>query len=252
MWANRMPRGVLPVKLKPGPEVDTNRLVYTDPDDFLDLIRFLERNYFCRSNYFCINKTPLFSIFDSTFFVRQLGVDQTKQAIKKARKLMVDMGYRGLHIIAINPAANFIHCYKEIGFDSLSHYVWLPEWKGDYLQDYRELTQKRSAEWLNFQQSSDMPYFASISPGWDASPRAESYKTLRPKKYPWWPIVTDEDPELFCNFLKKAIRFSHEQNDPPIIFIASWNEWSEGHYLEPDTRHGTDWLKAVQEAKPNA
>ncbi|MCP4985149.1 MAG: hypothetical protein GY928_03480 [Colwellia sp.] len=43
MWANRMPRGVLPVKLATGTDIDPARLVYTDPEDFLRLIRFLEK-----------------------------------------------------------------------------------------------------------------------------------------------------------------------------------------------------------------
>ena len=28
--------------------------------------------------------------------------------------------------------------------------------------------------------------------------------------------------------------------------IASLNEWSEGHYLEPDERFGTEMLEAVR------
>ena len=66
MWANRMPRGVLPVKHKPGPGIDPGRLVYTDPDDFVELIKFLEERYFSRSNYLRIDGMPLFSIFDSS------------------------------------------------------------------------------------------------------------------------------------------------------------------------------------------
>jgi len=31
--------------------------------------------------------------------------------------------------------------------------------------------------------------------------------------------------------------------------IASLNEWSEGHMIEPDTRFGTGWLEAVRAAR---
>jgi len=30
------------------------------------------------------------------------------------------------------------------------------------------------------------------------------------------------------------------------VFVASLYEWSEGHYLEPDTRFGLGWIEAVR------
>jgi hypothetical protein len=71
----------------------------------------------------------------------------------------------------------------------------------------------------------------------------------RVKRYPWWPVVVGESPDLFRDFLQSAIRFSRENNLYDLTFIASWNEWSEGHYLEPDERTGTGWLEAVRNAK---
>jgi hypothetical protein len=31
--------------------------------------------------------------------------------------------------------------------------------------------------------------------------------------------------------------------------ISSWNEWSEGHYLEPDQKYGFGWLEQVRKGK---
>ena len=64
--------------------------------------------------------------------------------------------------------------------------------------------------------------------------------------------MVNEDPELFYDFLGRAIRYTKEFNNPQLSFIASWNEWSEGHYLEPDKRFGTAWLEAVRKAKQDA
>lgn len=249
MWANRMPRGVLPVKLNSGPVIDPTRLVYTDSEDFVRLIRFLEEKYFRRNNYFQIEGKPLFSIFDSTFFLRQLGLKLAAESIQQAREYLSRKGYRGLHLMAINPASSLIGEFKNVGFDSVSHYVWLPDWKGGYQQDYAGLIEKRCSEWEGFASQSYLSYFPSVSPGWDATPRAAEYGHERPRRYPWWPVVVGEHPSLFSRFLRKAIRYTRKHNHPELFFIASWNEWSEGHYLEPDTRFGTAWLEAVRKEK---
>ncbi|MDR4506764.1 MAG: glycoside hydrolase family 99-like domain-containing protein [Candidatus Brocadiaceae bacterium] len=252
MWANRMPRGVLPVRYEQGTEIDPGRLVYTDPEDFMDLIRYLEERYFFRRNYFRIHDKPLFSIFDSSFFLRQMGIKKASHVIHQARSYLREKGYPGLHLMAINPAPALIAEFIYAGFDSVSHYVWLPDWKGSFLQDYSVITGRRSREWEGFAGKSELPYFPSVSPGWDATPRGETYGNCKPQRYPWSPVVIHEHPKLFSDFLGKAIRYTKKRNNPPLCFIASWNEWSEGHYLEPDRRFGTAWLEAVRKEKGNA
>ena len=249
MWANRMPRGVLPIKLNPGPEIEPSRFVYTDPDDFLDMIKFVEEKYFSRSNYFKINGIPMLSIFDSTFFLRQLGTDRAYDAVRRVKGYILKKGYPGLHLMAINPATAMIENFKKVGFDSASHYVWLPDWKGKYRQDYGELIKRRSSEWEGFANRSGLMYFPSVSPGWDATPRGVLHGSHKPRQYPWWPVVEGEEPALFSNFLGRAFRYTKKYNNPQLCFIASWNEWSEGHYVEPDKRFGTAWLEAVRKEK---
>lgn len=249
MWANRMPRRVLPVKRTRGMEIHPARLVYTDPEDFLSLIRFLAEHYFVRPNYFRLDGRLLFSIFDSTFFVRQLGPETARESIRTARRFLSDQGLPALHLMALNPAPRLIGDLARIGFDSASHYVHLPEWKGEYLQDYRPLALLRREEWPGLLHRAGIAYFPSVSPGWDATPRGAVHGGRRVKRYPWWPVVVGESPDLFRDFLQSAIRFSRENNLYDLTFIASWNEWSEGHYLEPDERTGTGWLEAVRNAK---
>jgi hypothetical protein len=250
MWANRMPRRVLPVRRADLPVIEEARLVRSDVDDFVALVTFVAERYFARPNYLTVGGRSYFSIFDTSFFLRELGLAAAREAIARARDALRTRGARDLHLAAIEPGGDVIGLLREVGFDSVTNYVLLPDWKGPYLQDYAEQAARAAARWSTFASQSSLPYMPSVSPGWDATPRGADFGLARPTKYPWWPVVVGERPELFREALERAVRFARtELADDALVFIASLNEWSEGHYLEPDTRFGNGWLEAVRGAK---
>ena len=249
MWANRMPRRVLPVRRVDVPVIEADRLVPSDVDDFVRFVSYIAERYFTRPNYLRVGGAPYLSIFDSTFFLRELGIEGAKQAVSAARAWLRDHGFPGLHLVAIDPAADVAPALAHVGFDSVTHYVLLPIWKGPFLQDYAERALARSLEWSQFARISGLPYAPSVSPGWDASARGADFGTARPDKYPWSPVVTGEHPELFADALRRAARFANEAPvGDGLVMVASLNEWSEGHYLEPDDRFGMGWFDAVRAA----
>lgn len=249
MWANRMPRRVLPVKSTGPPTITSDRLVPTDVEDFVALIQMVARTYFKRPNYLTVGGVPYFSIFDSTFFVRELGPEWAREAITRAREWLRSNGFPGMHLAAIEPNMEVLPVIASLGFDSVTHYVNLPVWKGPPIQDYREAASARAESWSQWSLGSGLPYMPSVSPGWDASPRAADFGGTRPDKYPWSPVIVGEDPELFSEALGRATRHKVPLDDS-LVMVASLNEWSEGHYLEPDSQHGEGWLKAVRAARP--
>jgi Glycosyltransferase WbsX len=247
MWANRMPRRVLPVRRADLPVIDGTRRVKTDAEDFVELIAYLAERYFRRDNYVRVAGTPYFSIFDSTFFLRELGIEQATAAIAAARRWLAEHGFAGMHLAAIDPALDVVGDLAAIGFDSVTHYVFLPEWKGPRLQPYDACARARAEQWHGFAQRSGLPYMPAVAPGWDASPRAADFGKERPHKYPWSPVVVDEHPQLFHDALGRGASYlSTHGDDESLLLVASLNEWSEGHYLEPDERFGTGWLEAVR------
>lgn len=248
MWANRLPRRVLPVSRADLPVIDPARRVPSDREDFVQLIDYLAARYFARPSYATVGGKPYFSIFDTSFFLRELGLAEAACAIRDARALLAARGFPGLHLAAIEPARDLAPKLAALGFDSVTHYVHLPDWKGPFRQRYDDAAAARAREWPDFARRCALPYFPSVSPGWDATPRGQDFGEARPKKYPWWPVVEGEHPDQFRAALARALAFARD-SAAPLAFIASWNEWSEGHYLEPDERFGEGWLEAVRGAR---
>lgn len=250
MWANRMPRKVMPVKDATARLIDPSRLVYTDPADFLEFVTFIADRYFVEPDYFRVNGACYLSIFDTAFFIRQLGPELATTTIRQARQFLETRSMK-LHLAAIDPIPEHQPLLKAIGFDSVTHYVFLPDWGGDYLQDFNSCAALREDQWRHYQPATGLPYVPSVTPGWDATPRAVDYGQAKPGRYPWSPILTGTSPQAFGDFLAHAADFAlRESSFPhPMVMISSWNEWSEGHYLEPDQKNGFAWLEAVRNVR---
>jgi hypothetical protein len=250
MWANRMPRKVLPVKDPDAQIVTPGRLVHTDPDDFLAFIQFIATRYFEHPNYYNYLGGAYLSVFDTNFFIRQLGPELAQAAIQNAREWLSVNGFDDIHLVAIDPIPEFRPLLKTIGFDSVTHYVYLPEWKGAGRQDYQTCCNDRSLEWPIFSQETGLPYVPSVSPGWDATPRGCDYSNKRLDRYPWHPVVVDSSPRVFGDMLEKAAMHAHGQSQAdPMVMIASWNEWTESHCIEPGEREGDAYLRCVRNLK---
>jgi hypothetical protein len=82
--------------------------------------------------------------------------------------------------------------------------------------------------------------------GWDSSPRTVQSDMFENIGYPFTPVITGNTPEAFKEALLKAKQFLDEKKTK-IFNINSWNEWTEGSYLEPDFNHKMAYLQALKE-----
>lgn len=55
-------------------------------------------------------------------------------------------------------------------------------------------------------------------------------------------------PEKFKKYFSELVKNTKEHYNTDMIFVFAWNEWAEGGYLEPDTRNGWGYLKAIKES----
>jgi len=84
-------------------------------------------------------------------------------------------------------------------------------------------------------------YFVHSSVGWDQNPRLPPSSVAS--------TVLGSSPEKFEASLRRVKDWSDKntpQGYPHLITINSWNEWTEGSYLEPDEKFGFGYLNAVK------
>jgi hypothetical protein len=224
-----------------------------DRAEFENLCERVIDRYFGRSSYHRIDGKPVFAIYDLPTLVGGLGgAEETRAALDWFRERAADAGHDGLHLQAIlrkefstdvtGIPGDSDHVQQDVidklGFDSLTHYQWchLATPKGEY-SDWGEQAME---EWERIDEQYSAPYFPHVSIGWDNNPRFEGEKEN---------VITGNEPEEFERFLAEAREFVDDHPDqPPLVTINSWNEWSESSYLEPDERYGYAYLEAVQDA----
>ena len=77
--------------------------------------------------------------------------------------------------------------------------------------------------------------FKSCFVGWDNSARKGKNSM----------IVKNSSPKKFENYLERLVKQDRKDCSEEFIVINAWNEWSEGAYLEPDTKNEYGFLEAI-------
>ena len=212
-------------------------------------VRVIER-YFTHPSYYTIDGKPVFSIYDIKNLIDGLGgVPQTQKAFAWFREECEHRGLKGLHLQLVrqNPhipnlsgidgKSIFVDdLTKLLGFDSTTHYQFahmcpINRDHGEIVRDVQSVYRTSG--------KGDIPYFPHISVGWDNNPRFIKSNDN---------ITLNNPPEAFKQALESAKNYADEHPDqPPLITINSWNEWTESSYLLPDLLYGYGYLEAIRD-----
>lgn len=211
--------------------------------------RLIER-YFKHPNYYTIDGKPVFMVYDQQNLLQGLGgIQATREAFDWFRERAVQAGLPGLHLqmctyrqtfnfsgVDGNKVTTSKELVEQVGFDSLSHYQYAQFTNID--RDYAAVMPEVIKEWQRVDAEYDVPYFPHVSLGWDNNPRHQVFKPG---------VTTNNTPAEIEKALQAAKDFvDAHPNQPPLVTINSWNEWTESSYLEPDDLYGYGYLEAVK------
>jgi hypothetical protein len=259
MWANHDWVNIFPLKRSTDVTLLTNGP--TPRESFDRATEYMIDKYFGHPSYLRVEGKLYFSIYELGSLIKGLGgVEQTRVALNAFRERVREAGLGELNLnavvwgIQILPTETQINDPKQLvealGFDSVTSYVWvhhtpLTEYPTLSYPDY---AQKSINYWDVLQGEHSLPYYPNVSMGWDSTPRTVQSDTHANIGYPYTPILVDNTPEEFKKALEAVKDYLDKGNlSTPIVTVNSWNEWTEGSYLEPDTVHGMGYLEAIKE-----
>jgi len=258
MWANHDWLEIHPYKR--GSE---RKVLYpgaVTPETFDKICDHVIRSYFLHPSYWRIDGRPYFSFYDLTTLLESFGsVGATRAALDRFRAKAVAAGLPGLHLNAVvwgrpilpgeKKPADAVQLVKDLGFDSVTSYVWIHHVALPKLQtDYNDVRDAYFRYWNEAERKFSVPYFPNVTMGWDSSPRACQDDPFGNFGYPFTNTIHGNTPERFKEALAMAKRrLLSEPGGPRVLNINCWNEWTEGSYLEPDERNGMKYLEAVRD-----
>ena len=236
------------------------------PETFFKATEYCIKHYFIHPNYMRLNGGLYFSIYNLTGMVNSMGgMEKTRELFDdfRLRVKKAGLGELNLNAVGLENAANLPLIgstfdlsasgvdgfLMALGIDSRSGHSWTWEKENTSFPfcDYEELALRNMAKYEHFSADFKLPYNPVVLMGWDVSPRTIQSEIYENVGYPFTSIFSDNTPDKF----EKVLRHAHEfiqsgKFTGNMLAIHSWNEWTEGAYIEPDTEYGYAYLEAVK------
>jgi hypothetical protein len=253
MWANHDWYNLMPARLDRQEQSFLYKGTYS-ASEFGRITDYIVEHYFRDPQYFQLDGSPYFSIYELNNLVERMGgLEVATEAFKRFREKVRAAGLRDLHLNAVawglQSAKDPKELIRALEVRSVTSYTWIHHFELQSFPtvDYASALQAAPAFWKEAAEKFGVTYEPDVSMGWDPSPRTCQSDTFQHSDYPYTSILVNNTPELFQQGLRKAKAYLDGlANGPRVLNINSWNEWTEGSYLEPDTAHGKAYLDSIQ------
>ncbi len=255
MWCNHDPIYVHPASRRHGRDVLLPGEL--TPQAIRNGTEYYIKNYFWRENYLRVDGKIYFVFWDVTKLIKSLGgTDGVRLVMDDFRDRVRKAGLGELYLasnIGLVPGAEeedrekFNHSLTACGFDGCVRYSW--PLRGDMFpaEPYDLFVEDGIQTFAKDAALCDCPTNITVSSGWDCSPRTVQSEIYENIGYPWTTVVTGSVPEKYEAALRAAKEFAgSDRYTGHFITLTTWNEWTEGNYLEPSEQYGYGFLEAVK------
>ena len=239
MWANHDWKNYFPASSpESAPMLITQEY---SVEDCVRAVRYAIDHYFHAPNYWRIGNEPVFAIFDLPGLLKKLGEDTARRAFDLMREETRKAGFGDLHLQWSQSGGSMAGKLDRLGFKSATQYHpfgWTYGGRPAGGQTpYGEACGISIAKWAETRDKASVPFFPGCAVGWDDSPRfgARSH------------VVTGRTPDQYERLCRAARHFVAGQ-EKKVVFLSSWNEWTEDHVLLPDEEFGYGYLEGVGRA----
>lgn len=252
MWCNHNPIYIHPALYMH----DNVTLLDGSVDDtlFYNVTQFCIENYFTKENYQKVDGKAFFGIWNLTSLLEDFGgVDVLAKKFKNFRERAKKKGIE----IHIGVNRDMIPGYQEndkalsdktldtLGVDSAFSYSWPhitpKKWP---VIEYKEIRDKYFKDLADETDFLKVPLSTTVSTGWDSSPRTVQSDMYDNVGYPYMPIQVNNTPKEVGKAFKMAKEYiGSDKHTGKFFTITTWNEWTEGNYLEPDELYGYGYLE---------
>ena len=255
MWCNHDPIYAHPAtRRRPNDPLLSGEL---SADGFVRGSNHFIENYFWRPNYYRVDGRLLFVIWLPKKLIDGIGgVRQTRDVLDDFRSRVRTAGLGEVWLAAPVTAIPGVYngdkaaadsFMESLGLDGTVCYSWPTDKTNFPTEPFSKFVDDGIKTFDRYNNATSYPFCPTVSNGWDSSPRTLQSEIYEDVGYPWSVVTTDRSPAEFERGLRAMRRFADSGDfRGKFVTLTTWNEWTEGNYLEPDVRFGYGFLEAVK------